>query len=172
MRLHNKIIASGGYVMKKLILLCVVLFSAFSLAGCASAKSGGDGGKRTDGGKVVEIMYIYINGNKLKAELEDNSSASALTAVLKEKDIVYIADDYGGFEKVGNLGFNLPTNDKPTSTTAGDVVLYQGNSLCLYYGENSWTFTRIGRIVGYSSSEINTLLGAGNGSQTVTLSLK
>ncbi len=64
MRLHNKIIASGGYVMKKLILLCVALFSAFALSGCASAKSGGDGGKRTDGGKVVEIMYIYINGNK------------------------------------------------------------------------------------------------------------
>ncbi len=50
--------------MKKLILLCVALFSAFALSGCASAKSGGDGGKRTDGGKVVEIMYIYINGNK------------------------------------------------------------------------------------------------------------
>ena len=64
MRLHNKIIASGGYVMKKLILLCVALFSAFALSGCASAKSGGDGWKRTDGGKVVEIMYIYINGNK------------------------------------------------------------------------------------------------------------
>lgn len=158
--------------MKKLILLCIVLFSAFSLAGCASAKSGGDGGKRTDGGKVVEIMYIYINGNKLKAELEDNSSASALTAVLKEKDIVYIADDYGGFEKVGNLGFNLPTNDKPTSTTAGDVVLYQGNSLCLYYGENSWTFTRIGKINGYSEAELRILLGAGKGDIQIAVSLR
>ncbi len=157
--------------MKKLILLCIVLFSAFSLAGCASAKSGGAGGKRTDGGNVVKIMYIYINGNKLKAELEDNSSASALTAVLKEKDIVYIADDYGGFEKVGNLGFNLPTNDKPTSTTAGDVVLYQGNSLCLYYGENSWTFTRIGKINGYSEAELRILLGAGKGDIQIAVSL-
>ncbi|MCH5165054.1 MAG: hypothetical protein J1G01_01470 [Clostridiales bacterium] len=117
-------------------------------------------------------MYITINGNKLEVIFEKNTSVTALVELLKQGDISYTANDYGGFEKVGNIGHTLPRNDTSISTEPGDVILYQGNQLCLYYGYNSWSFTRIGKIKGYSESELRTLLGAGSGSVQVTLSLK
>ncbi|MCH5351285.1 MAG: hypothetical protein J1F39_04905, partial [Clostridiales bacterium] len=109
-------------------------------------------------------MYVTINGNKLEVTLASNSSVDALIELLKQGDITYTASDYGDFEKVGNIGHTLPRNDTPINTEAGDVILYQGNQICLYYGTNSWTFTRIGKIRGYSASELRTLLGAGQGS--------
>ena len=164
------------------IALSLVLFSA-----CASTsfKDGGgavggqittpDGGKTpgdNDDGMEITAMYVYVNGNKLEVALASNSSVDALVALLKEGDITYTANDYGGFEKVGAIGHNLPQNNTQINTQAGDVILYQGNQICLYYGNNSWNFTRIGKINGYTASQIGTLLGAGNGSVQVTLSLK
>ena len=120
----------------------------------------------------ITEMYITINGNKLKVTLDKNSSVDALITLLKQGDITYTADDYGGFEKVGNIGHTLERNDTPIDTEAGDVILYQGNQLCLYYGKNSYTFTRIGKINGYNANELKTLLGAGKGKVQVTISLK
>ena len=106
-------------------------------------------------------MYITINGNKLEVTLVDNTSVDALAEILKQRDITYTANDYGGFEKVGDIGHALPQNNAQITTQAGDVILYQGRNICLYYDTNSWNFTRIGRINGYSASELRTLLGAG-----------
>ena len=122
--------------------------------------------------KEITTMYITINGNKLEVTLAKNSSVDALIDILRQGDIVYTADDYGGFEKVGNIGHTLPRNDTQIRTEAGDVILYQGTQICLYYGNNSWSFTRIGKINGYSVSELKTLLGAGKGELQVTISLK
>ncbi len=122
--------------------------------------------------KEITAMYVYVNGNKLEVTLEKNSSAEALVEILKKGDITYTADDYGNFEKVGNIGYTLPTNDVEIDTQAGDVILYQGNNICLYYGTNSWDFTRLGKINGYSISELRTLLGAGSGTVQVKISLK
>ena len=162
--------------MKKIFIFLLALFAAFAFAGCAVKDNGRQPSdtvdEKTEEEKQSDFMYVYINGKKLTVELENNSSVAALIALLEKQDIVYSADDYGGFEKVGYIGFNLPANDAPTHTQAGDVILYQGNNICLYYGENYWTFTRIGRIKGYSQSEIKDLLSAGNGKITVTLSLK
>ena len=121
--------------------------------------------------KEITKMYITINGNKLEVTLAKNSSVAALVELLKQGDIAYTANDYGDFEKVGSIGHTLPRNDTQISTEAGDVILYQGNQLCLYYGNNSWNFTRIGKIEGYSASELRTLLGAGQGSVEITISL-
>lgn len=123
-------------------------------------------------GEEIHTIYFYLNGNRMAASLVGNSSTEALVDILKESDIVYTANDYGGFEKVGNIGHSLPRNDEYIDTSAGDVILYQGSSICLYYGNNSWSFTRIGRIDGYSASEIRDLLGAGNGAVQVRISLK
>ena len=125
-----------------------------------------------DDKKEIKEMYITIYGNKLKVTLAENSSVSALIALLKQGNITYTADDYGGFEKVGNIGHTLPRNDTQINTEAGDVILYQGNNLCLYYGNNSWNFTKIGKISGHSATELQTLLGAGKGCTDVTLSLE
>ena len=119
----------------------------------------------------ITNMYVTINGNKLEVTLAENSSVDALVEILKHGDITYTADDYGGFEKVGDIGYALPQNNTQITTEAGDVILYQGHNICLYYGTNSWNFTRIGKISGHSASEIRSLLGAGNGSIQVTISL-
>ena len=80
-------------------------------------------------------------------------------------------NDYGDMEKVGSLGFSLPRNDRQTTTSPGDLILYQGNSFVIYYDTNSWNFTRLGKVDGVSSrNEMLDLLG-GKGEVTITLSL-
>ena len=120
----------------------------------------------------IETMYIAINGNKMEVTLENNSSADALVELLKKGDITYSADDYGGFEKVGGLGHTLPTNHAQLKTEPGDVILYQTDQIVLFYGSNSWSYTRLGKIKYSSLSELKSFLGAGSGSVQVTLSLK
>ena len=119
----------------------------------------------------ITKMYITIDSNKLEVTLAKNSSVDALVEKLKQGDITYIADDYGNFEKVGSLGFSLPTNNTQITTEAGDVILYSGNQIVLFYGSNSWSYTRLGKINGYSSSQLRTLLGAGKNNLQVTISL-
>ncbi len=169
--------------MKRFAALLIALIACFAAAGCidSTGQTSSDGSgnasenssEQSEGGeKEITEMYITINGNKLKVTLAENSSVDALVEILKQGDLTYVADDYGEFEKVGNIGHTLPRNDTQIDTQAGDVILYQGNNICLYYGENSWSFTRIGRINGYSEAELRSLLGAGEGSVEVTISLE
>ena len=120
----------------------------------------------------VTKMYITIDGNKLEVALEKNRAVEALVELLKAGDIVYTADDYGGFEKVGYIGHTLPTDDTRITTEPGDIVLYMGNQICMFVCSNTWSYTKIGKINGYSISELNNLLGAGKGAVQVTISLK
>lgn len=120
----------------------------------------------------ITVMYLYINNNKIEVTLAQNSAVTALIDILKQGDITYTANDYGGFEKVGSLGHTLPTENSQITTQAGDVILYSGNQIVLFYGSNSWSYTRLGKINGYSTAELRTLLGAGNGSIQVRISLK
>ena len=116
-------------------------------------------------------MNITINGRTMACELADNTSAQALVEQLKRGDISYEAHDYGGFEKVGDIGISLPENDEEITTEAGDVILYLGRNICIYYAENTWDFTRLGKITGVTDSELKEIVGAGQGEVSVTLSL-
>ena len=117
-------------------------------------------------------MYITIDGGQiLTATLVDNSSTRALVEALRQAPITYEAHDYGNFEKVGDLGQSFPTNDESIDTEPGDIILYQGSNLCLYYDTNSWTFTRIGKIEGLTQTELKQALKAGQGNIIVTLSI-
>lgn len=121
---------------------------------------------------TIDKMYITIDGaTTLTATLVDNSSTCALVEALKQGDITYEAHDYGNFEKVGPLGQSFPTNDEEIDTEPGDIILYQGSNLCLYYDTNSWNFTRIGKIEGMTQTQLKQALKAGQGNITVTLSL-
>lgn len=113
-------------------------------------------------------MNIRVNGRTLTATMTDNSSARALIDLLKEGDIVIDMSDYGDFEKVGDLGHTLPQNNENINTQAGDLILYQGRNFVIYYGNNSWSLTRLGKIDNISEAELKELLGEGN--VTVTLS--
>ncbi len=114
-------------------------------------------------------MNIKIGERILTATLVDNSSVEALMNALSEGPITINMQDYGNMEKVGSLGRNLPRNDEQITTEAGDIILYQGNALVIYYAPNSWNFTRLGKIDNITQEELKAILGEGN--VTVTLSL-
>lgn len=117
----------------------------------------------------TNIMNITIGDTVLTATLIENSSVDALKEVLSEGPLSISMRDYGNMEKVGSLGMDLPRNDQQITTEAGDIILYQGNSLVIYYAPNSWNFTRLGRIDNITTEELREILGAGN--VTITLSL-
>ena len=119
----------------------------------------------------AQVMNITIGGKTVTATLADNSSAQALYEALQQGPITYEAHDYGDFEKVGDLGQSFPRNDESITTRPGDIILYQGSSLCIYYDTNSWNFTRIGRIEGMTQDEIKDFVRAGEGNVSITLSL-
>lgn len=133
---------------------------------------GGNNSDNSGNSGEISVMYLYINDNKIEVTLAENRAADALVDILKQGDITYTVGDYGDFEKVGSLGHTLPRNDTQITTQAGDVILYSGNQIVLFYGSNSWSYTRLGRINGYSASELRTLLGVGSGSIQVRISLK
>ena len=91
-------------------------------------------------------MYIQIGDTVWTAILEDNPSVIALKERLANGPITAEMEDYGGFEKVGPLDDPLPQSNRQITTQPGDIILYQGSSITIYYGENTWNFTRLGRI--------------------------
>ena len=107
-------------------------------------------------------IKIQINGYELTATLADNSSAKALYELLKQGNVTVEAHDYGNFEKVGDLPRILPRNDEEIRTTSGDIILYQGSSICFYYSTNSWDFTRLGRIDGAEGMNLKNIFGGGD----------
>ena len=118
----------------------------------------------------MNMVYIKINNNVLNIELEENSATTELKERLKNGDIIVNAHEYGGFEKVGDLGFSLPREDTNITTSLGDIVLYQGNQISLFYNSNSWSYTKLGKIQNISSSELESILGNGDVTITFTLS--
>ena len=115
------------------------------------------------------MFYAHVNSSVLPILAADNSSADAFLDLLKTGDVTIDMHDYGSFEKVGPLGTTLPRNDKQITTEPGDVILYQGNQVTIYYDVNSWSFTRLGKVQGLSQSELKEILG--DGGPTITFSL-
>ncbi len=114
-------------------------------------------------------IKLKIGEQTFTATLVDNSSTKALKEMLAKGDVTVEMEDYANMEKVGPLGASLPRNDKHTTTSAGDLILYQGRYLVIYYDPNTWSFTRLGKIDNVSRSEL--LAALGRGDVTVTLSL-
>ena len=122
-------------------------------------------------GTMTQKLYLTIGGVTKAATLVSNSSTEALVAQLQQGDITYEAHDYGDFEKVGPLGYSFPQNNTQITTVPGDLILYQGSNLCIYYDTNSWNFTRIGKLDNMTQAEIKTWVNAGGGNVSVTLSI-
>lgn len=120
---------------------------------------------------MSETIKITVSGKTLPVKIEDNEATKALVVALSEASITYEAHDYGGFEKVGPLGLTLPANNSQITTQPGDVILYSGNQIVLFYGSNTWSYTRLGKIQYESLDELKSFLKAGEGNISVTLSL-
>jgi len=114
-------------------------------------------------------MEITVNGHTLTATMASNSSAAALKELLSKGNIVIDLNDYGNFEKVGEIGTTLPRNDEPITTQPGDLILYLGNRLCIYYSTNTWNFTKLGHINGVKRNELKSILGESNVRATLAL---
>ena len=150
--------------MKKLILL---ILSIFLLTSNAFANGSGKEAKPTDSGELsdmkISIQITSDSGShKLTATLARNSSAIAFYELLKKRPVKIKMSDYASFEKVGPLGTSLPRNDRQITTEAGDIILYQGNQITIYYDTNSWNFTRLGKVDGVTQAELKKILGKGN----------
>ena len=111
-----------------------------------------------------DTFYVTVGGETFVATFADNAGAQALSELLAEGPITIQMSDYAGFEKVGALGQSLPTSNRQTTTQAGDIVLYQGNQVVLFYGSNSWSYTPLGQINDLTGWEA--ALGSGDVSVT------
>lgn len=112
-------------------------------------------------------MNVHIGAHTFTATLEDNAAVDALVKMMESGPLTLQMSEYAGFEKVGELGANLPASNSQTTTQAGDIVLYQGSQIVIFYGSNSWSYTRLGKIddlTGWTDA-----LGSGDVSVTFSL---
>lgn len=154
-------------MVKKLCIVCVFLaVSGFCACGNGSAASNEEMKQMQTETEVSEtsakaeqpavpvqpensddfVLKINVGEHEFCASFEDNQSAEELKELLTEGPVTVQMEDYGGFEKVGPLGTELTRSDEQITTQSGDVILYQGNQIVIYYGTNSWNFTRLARI--------------------------
>ena len=121
----------------------------------------------TEGVNMEKRLHLSINDTEVTVDWEDSESVAALTELVSSEPLTVQMSMYGDFEQVGSLVTALPRNDSQTTTRAGDIVLYSGNQIVIFYGTNSWAYTRLGRVADQSEAEMKDLLGGGN--VTVTL---
>ena len=113
------------------------------------------------------MLQLSIGSENVTVAWEDNETVDALKELVRSEPLTIDMSMYGGFEQVGSVGTDLPRNDVQTTTQAGDIVLYSGNQIVVFYGSNSWAYTRLGHITDKDASELTELLG--NGDVTITL---
>lgn len=113
------------------------------------------------------MLKITVGDQELLATFAENSSAEEFRELLSQRPVTISMEDYGGFEKVGPLGTTLTRNDTRITTQPGDVVLYQGNQITIYYGTNTWNFTRLAKI--NDSTDLQAKLGTGTVQVTFSL---
>ena len=112
--------------------------------------------------KPMATLVIEANEHIFYADPEDNSSADALIEKLSSGPVELELHDFGSFEKVGSLPWSLPRNDESITTVPGDVILYQGNQITIYYDQNTYNLTRLAKIEDETKEDLLNVLGDGN----------
>ena len=198
----------GGFSMKKLVALVVVLLLSITLTACGNVQNKAEStvqpetssNTNSDGSSVLEFtipsgeestdeqkpqtstedngaseeteekaLKMTIGSNPVSVKWEDNESVNYLKELCRDQPVIISMSMYGGFEQVGSIGSDIPRNDVQTTTASGDIVLYSDNQLVVFYGSNSWAYTRLGHITDKTSQEMTELLSGGN--VTITLSI-
>jgi hypothetical protein len=156
--------------MKEKAFIHRILTAAVALL-VMSCSSGEAQAQLANSSTMTQKMYITIDGRTESVTLIDNSATQALVGKLQKTPITVTLSSSGGFEIWGALGFSLPTSNEQIDAQPGDVILYSGSNICIFYGTNSWSYTRLGHIDGLSESELRTFLHSGETDISVTLSL-
>lgn len=146
--------------MKKMISMLLML--ALLCAGIGMAETGNE--------QEAEAMKLWIGETAVQVAWEDNDAVRALRELVAEQPLTIEMSMYGGFEQVGSIGTDLPRNDAQTTTRAGDIVLYAGDQMVIFYGSNSWAYTRLGRVTDKTDEEMAELLSGGDVTITVGMS--
>ena len=149
--------------MMKIYIKTMLMLAVLILSGCSSDNN------EITAQTMTQKMNITIDGVTQSVTLVDNAAARALVARLQESPVTVTLNSSGGFEIWGALGFSLPTSNEQITAQPGDVILYNGSNICLFYGSNSWSYTRLGHIDGLSQSELRTFLLAGESNVKVLL---
>ena len=118
--------------------------------------------------EAVMNMKVQVGDAVFSATLEENEAVASFVEMMRENPVSIQMSDYSGFEKVGSLGTSLPASNSQTTTHAGDIVLYNGNQIVIFYGSNSWSYTRLGHVDDLTGWEE----ALGSGDVTVTFSLE
>ena len=121
----------------------------------------------TEEREETDEMKLTIGDTAVAVHWEENESVEALKEMVEQEPLTIELSMYGGFEQVGSIGQRLPRNDVQTTTGAGDIVLYAGNQIVLFYGSNSWAYTRLGHITDKTAAQMAELLG--HGDVTITI---
>ncbi len=158
--------------MKKSFVM-IMMIVIFTLVGCSADK-----GEKTEtlarsaatdenSEEENKKMTVSVGGKDFAVTLEDNAAAAELIQMMQENPVTIDMRDYSGFEKVGSLGRNLTTSNEQMTTATGDIVLYNGNQIVIFYGSNSWSYTRLGKVDDLTDWED----ALGNGNVSVTFSV-
>ncbi len=160
--------------MKKIIFTIFIIIG-FSLLGCSNNNdnlSDLDKTNETENPKNTgemdseeSIFVMKIDNIVVNITWEKNDSVNELMEYAKN-GIIITMHQYGGFEQVGSIVKTITSNDSQITTNPGDVVLYSSNQIVIFFGTNSWSYTKLGHI-NMNQSELNSLLNKSN----VTLKL-
>ena len=142
-----------------------LLLTAFMLCSCSSEEN------EVMAQTMTQKMFITIGGVTKTATMVDNAATQELVARLQQAPVTVTLNSSGGFEIWGALGFSLTTSNEQVNAQPGDIVLYNGSNICMFYGTNSWSYTRLGHIDGLSENELRTFLHASESNISVMLSL-
>ena len=171
MKLLKKPMPSAGRwnSMVRLVLRCMTALccaGAFAAGGAQAAEQ--PSFRTTQSGEQIKIRVV-VGDQARTATLADNASAAAFRGLLAGGPLTIAMQDYGGFEKVGPLGTHIVRSDEDIAAVPGDIILYQGDKVTVYYGENRWTFTRLGHIDGAAGEDMRAFLGDADPAVTFSL---
>ena len=113
-------------------------------------------------------MNMTAGGKTITATLSDNATAKALAEKLKSGSVT-VEMKANGFEHYGPLGFSLERHDEQVTAVSGDIMLYNGDNICVFYGSNSWSYTPLGKVDGKTADELKAFFGTGTISVTYSL---
>ena len=137
-------------------LLAALSCAALALAPCCACARGASAPSAAPDGPAISLS---VDGAEVPVVWEDNQTVTALCALLEEGELLVHTRRYGGFEQVGALATGRPSDDVTVTTAPGDIALYAGDQIVLFYGANTWEYTMLGRIDGLSDAELAALLG-------------
>lgn len=115
----------------------------------------------------TNTLELTVDGTALNVQWEDNDAVDDLLRLAENGKITVETSRYGGFEQVGSLPESLTRNDIQMTARPGDIMLYSGNQIVIFFGSNSWSYTKLGHVSGVSEDELSSLLNKETATVTI-----